>query len=169
MLHSHLWKSRQGWNAEVDLPIFGRWTISFEVLAERKYGKLNFRSLAAKAGSAETELHILRSIGRAEVRNWFHITSLVARPDRKCESRILDLWQSCQVGSVEAELYIFDRSLSYWLSLLTNNSTDCYNRHSQWRTKWRPGVAKIQDFRNALDKIIMVPQGIWVILIWALS
>ena len=34
---------------------------------------------------------------------------------------------------------------------------------------WRPGVAKTQDFRNALDKVIMLPQGLSVILIWALS
>ena len=34
---------------------------------------------------------------------------------------------------------------------------------------WRLGVAKTQDFRNAFDKVIMLPQGLWVILIWALS
>ena len=25
---------------------------------------------------------------------------------------------------------------------------------------WRPGVAKTQDFRNALDKVVMLPQGL---------
>ena len=34
---------------------------------------------------------------------------------------------------------------------------------------WRPGVAKTQDFGNALDTIIMLTQGREVILIWALS
>ena len=29
----------------------------------------------------------------------------------------------------------------------------------------KPGVAKTEDFRNALDKVIMLPQGLWVILI----
>ena len=31
-------------------------------------------------GSAEAELYILRKIGRAKVRNGFHVTSLVVRP-----------------------------------------------------------------------------------------
>ena len=35
--------------------------------------------------------------------------------------------------------------------------------------KSTPGVAKTQDFRNALDKVIVLPRGLWVILIWALS
>ena len=34
---------------------------------------------------------------------------------------------------------------------------------------WRPDVAKTLDFRNALDKVIMLPQGLCVMLIWALS
>ena len=25
---------------------------------------------------------------------------------------------------------------------------------------WRPGMAKTQDFRNAFDKVIMLPQGL---------
>ena len=125
-------------------------------------------------GRAEAELHILRRIGRAEMWNGFHVTSLVVRQNGSAGAEFQIFGSSvmfCHVGSVEAELYIFDRPLSYWLQLpmLTNNSTDCYNCHSQWRTMWRPGVAKTQDFRNALDKVIMLPQGLWVILIWALS
>ena len=45
---SHLWKSRQILNAEVDLPIFAE--------------------LKLQSGSAEAELHIVGSQGRAEMR-----------------------------------------------------------------------------------------------------
>ena len=55
--------------------------------------------LAEQDLCAEAELHIVGSQDRTEV--------------QKRESRISDLWQSYQVGSVEAELYIFDRSLTY--------------------------------------------------------
>ena len=49
--------------------------------------KLNFISLTAKAGrSAEAELHILRRPGRAEVRNGFHVTSLLGRPNEIAEA-----------------------------------------------------------------------------------
>ena len=208
---SRFWKSRQRWNAEVDLPIFGSpgrtsaederdlskswpsvstesgtsdlWQFRQSGIAEAKLQtfkspgraevqKLNFRSLAAKTGqkfgSGTSHLTKNWKSRRAE-RISCHIIASQAK--WKCGSRISDLWQSCQVGSVEAELYIFDRSLSYWLPLpmLTNNSTDCYNCHSQWRTMWRPGVTKTQDFGNVLDMVIMLPQGLWIIFIWALS
>ena len=134
----------------------------------RKQSFRPLKVLAEQSWCADAELHIVSSQGRTEVRkqnshltkNWqsrsverisCHIID--SQTKWKCGSRISNLWQSYQVGSVEAELYIFDRSLSYWLPLpmLTNNSTDCYNCHSQWRTMWRPGVAKTQDFRNAFD------------------
>ena len=121
----------------------------------------SYRRQPRQDGSAEAELHILRRTGRAEVWNGFHVTSLVVGPNGSAGAEF-QIFGS-QVGSVETEFYIFDRSLSYWLPLplpmLTNNSTDCYNCHSKWRTMWRPGVAKPQDFRSALDKVIMLPQG----------
>ena len=71
--------------------------------------------------SAEAELHSLRRIGRAEVRNGFHVTSLVVRPN----------------GSAGAEFQIFDSrvKLEVWkqnfTSLTDPYPTDCYNCHSQ--------------------------------------
>ena len=61
---------------------------------------LNFRSWQPRQdGSAEAELHILRRIGRAEVRNGFHVTSLVVRPSAGAEFHIfgspvkLEVWK----------------------------------------------------------------------------
>ena len=75
---------------------------------------LNFISLAAKAGrkcgsgiSHLTKNWQSRSVERIS----YHIIGSQAK--WKCGSRISDLWQSHQVGSVKAELNIFDRSLSY--------------------------------------------------------
>ena len=46
--------------------------------------KLNFISLAVKQdGSADAELHIFGRIGRADVRNGTHITSLVVKAERR--------------------------------------------------------------------------------------
>ena len=60
---THTWKS---WQNKC-----GRWTRSFEVLAERKYGKRNFRSLALKAeqkcGSGTSHLWKSRQRWNAEV------------------------------------------------------------------------------------------------------
>ena len=126
---SHLWKSRQRWNAEVDLPIFGspgrtsaRRTSSFEVLAKRKYGRRNFRSLevraAQKCGSgtlhlrksrqrwnAEVDLPILGSPGRTSVEDERDLSK--SWPSGSLESGTSDLWQPRQSRSAEAELYIF--------------------------------------------------------------
>ena len=47
----------------------------FEVVAERKYGKWNFRSLAVKtSGIAEAKLQTFKSPGRAEMRKLNFIT-----------------------------------------------------------------------------------------------
>ena len=102
--------------------------------------KLNFISLAAKAGRkcGNGTSHLTKNWqSRSKERISCHIIGSQAK--WKCGSRISDLWQSYQVGRVDAELYIFDRSLSYWLPLpmLTNNPTDYYNCHSQWRAMWR--------------------------------
>ena len=115
---SHLWKSWQN-----------------------KCGKRNFRSLPVKterkcgsrtshiwqlrqSGSAETELHIFGSQGRAEVwkRNF---RPLAIKKERQCSQ---GLWQTSQAGRAEADLNSFDRPISYWLSLpmLKNISADCY-------------------------------------------
>ena len=120
-----------------DLPIL-------EILAEQ-WPEMNFRSLAAKAGrkcESGTSHFTKNWQSRSMERVSCHIIG--SQANWKCGSRILDLWQFCQVGRVEAELYIFDRPLSNWLPppVLTNNSTDCYKCHSQRRTMWRPGVAK---------------------------
>ena len=85
----------------------GRRTRSFEVLTERMHGKRNFRSLAVKAEQNLTKNWQSRSVERFSC----HIIGNQAK--WKCGSRISDLWQPYQVRSVEAELYIFDRSLSY--------------------------------------------------------
>ena len=90
--------------------------------------------------SAEVELQIFGSQGRAEMRKrnikslacqgraevWKrNFRSLVVKTERKCSQA---LRQSSQVGRAEADLNSFDRPISYWLSLplLKNNSTDCY-------------------------------------------
>ena len=78
-----------------------------------------------QSASVEAELQIFDIQGRVEVRKR-NFRSLAVKTKRKYGSRTSDLWQSSQIGSVEAELY-FD-SLS--LPMLTNNSTDCYNCHS---------------------------------------
>ena len=154
----------------------GIWLYQFLIIAYhftlKVLTELKCRRLAAKTGqkSGSGTSHLTKNWqSRSAERVSCHIIGSQAK--WKCGSRVSDLWQSCQVGRVEAELYIFYRSLSYWLPLpmLTNNSTDCYNCHSQWWTMWRPGVAKAQDFRNALDKVSMLPQRLWVILIWTLS
>ena len=53
-----------------------------KVLAERECRSwTSDRWQPRQDGSAEAERHILRRIGRAEVRNEFHVTSLVVRPN----------------------------------------------------------------------------------------
>ena len=115
---SHSWQSRQSGSAEAELHIFGS-------QCRTKVRTWNFSSLAVK--TAEAELQIFGNQGRAEVwkRNF---RSLAVQTERKCGSSTAGLWQSSQLGRAEADLFIFDRPISYWLSLqmLKNNSTDCY-------------------------------------------
>ena len=49
--------------------------------------------------------------------------SLAVKTERKCGSNTADLWQSSQVGRVEADINTFDRPISYWLSLPTLKNT----------------------------------------------
>ena len=56
---------------------------------------------------------------------------------------------------------------SYYV--VSANKASSVTLQSGVKIRWRPGVAKTQDFRNALDKVIMLLQGLWVILIWVLS
>ena len=169
---SDLWQSRQSRSAEAELHILGspgrdemrKWTYPYlEVLAEQvrkmneifrspgrvelvkaelqifgskdiaELRKRNFRPLKVLAElkcrswtsdpwqprqdrSAEAELHILRRIGRAEVRNGFHVTSLVVRPN----------------GSAGVEFQIFGSpaKLEVWkqnfTSLTGHYPTDCH-------------------------------------------
>ena len=168
LVEKPLWQSRLSKSAEARLQIFrspGREEMRkrnftyLEVLADQ-YGKRNFRLLPVKAErkcgcgtshfwqsmqneSAEVEVQIFGSQGRAEVRKR-NIRSLTVKAEQKCGSGFsdlqpykktermcgsstADLWQSRQVGCAEADLNIFDRLISYWLSLpmWKNNSTDC--------------------------------------------
>ena len=131
---SHIWQSRQSRSAEAELHILGSqcrtkvrmW--NFRSLAVKTEQKRNFRSLAVKAepkcGSGTSGLC---HQGRAEV--WTrNFRSLAVKTERKCENSTADLLQSSHDGRAEADLNIFDRPISYWLSLpvLKNNSTDCY-------------------------------------------
>ena len=73
--------------------------------------KLNFISLAAKSGlkCGSGTSHLTKNWqSRSVERISCHIIGSQAK--WKCGNRISDLGQSYQVGSVEAELYIFDRS-----------------------------------------------------------
>ena len=142
---SHLWQSRQSRSVEAEFQIFGspgkdvmrKWTYPylevlaeqvwkmneiFRVLAERKYGKRNFRSLAVKAAqkcgsttshlwksrqrwNAEVDLPILGSPGRTSLEDERDLSKFW--PRGSTESGTSDLWQSRQSRSAEAELHIF--------------------------------------------------------------
>ena len=111
---SHFWQSMQNESADVELQIFGS--------KDRAEAELQ---ISGRQGRVEHQ--VFGSQGRAEVwkRNF---RSLAVKTERKCWSSTADLWQSSQVGRAEADLNVFDRPISYWLSLpmLKNNSTDCY-------------------------------------------
>ena len=113
---SHFWQSMQNESADVEPQIFDS-----KDRAEAEF------QIFGRQGSAEAEHQVFGSQGRAEV--WKRdFRSLVVKTERKCGSSTADLWPSSQVGHAEADLNIFDRPISYWLSLsmLKNNSTDCY-------------------------------------------
>ena len=136
---SDIWQSRQSRSAEAELHIFGitgrdemrKMTYPYlEVLVEKvrkkneifrspgraevrkaellifgskdreelwKQGFRPLKVLAEHSWCAEAELHILQRIGRAEVWNGFHVTSLVVRPN----------------GSAGAEFHIFGSPMKY--------------------------------------------------------
>ena len=74
---------------------------------QNKCGKRNFRSSPVRqSGSAEAELHIFGSKGRAEVRKR-NFTFLAVTAERKCGRGTSDLWQSRQSGNAEAENQVF--------------------------------------------------------------
>ena len=97
--------------------------------------KWSFRLLKVlQSGNAEAELQIVGSQGRTEVwkRNFTSTEELAEQMERischiigsqakwKCGSWFADLWQSCQVWSVEAELYPSDCHCQCWrITLLT--------------------------------------------------
>ena len=146
---SHIWQSRQSGSAEAELHIFGSQcrtkvrTWNFRPLAVKTERKRNFRSLAVKAewkcGSGTSGLWQSRQSRSVEAE-----FESFSRQDRA------DLWQSSQVGRAEADLNIFDRPISYWLSLpmLKNNSTDCYIEGQCEDHVWLK-----HDFRNARDQV----------------
>ena len=76
--------------------------------------KLNFTSLVAKAGRkcGSGTSHLTKNWQSRSV-EWISCHIIGSQAKWKCGNIISDLWQSYQVGSVEAELYIFDRSVSY--------------------------------------------------------
>ena len=131
---SDLCQSRQSGSAGAEFHIFGskrraevrKRNLTFlAVIAERKCRRGTSNLLQSRqSGNAEAEHQVYGSQGRAEVwkRNF---RSLIVRTERKCSQA---LWQSSQVERAEADLNSFDRLISYWLSLsmLKNNSTDCY-------------------------------------------
>ena len=100
-----------------------------------------------QSGSVEAEHQILGSQGRVEVwkRNF---RSSAVKTEQKCGSRNAGLWQSSQVGRTKAELNIFDRSISYWLTLPVLKNKEM----------WRSCVAKTHDFHNFRDKVNMLLQ-----------
>ena len=157
---SHLWPSRQSRSVKAEFQIFGRpgkdemrkWTYPylevlaeqvwkmneiFRVLAEWKYGKRNFRSLAVKAAlkcgsatshlwksrqswNAEVDLPILGSPGRTSVederdhsKSWpsgstkRNFRSLAVKAEQKCGSGTSHLWKSQQRWNAEVDLPIF--------------------------------------------------------------
>ena len=108
------------------LPVFFR---SLSVKTERNCGsEASDLYKSWQSVNAEAELQVVGSKGRTEVRkrNFTSYKELAEQSAErischiigsqakwKCGSRLSDLWQSCQVGSVEAELNSFDMSLSY--------------------------------------------------------
>ena len=115
---ANLWKSRQRWNAEAELHIFGS---PGRTSAESGTSDL---CQSRQSGNAGAELHIFGSQGRAEVRKR-NFTFLAVNAERKCGRGTSDLWQSRQSGkcgsgtsglwqlrksrSVEVEFQIFSR------------------------------------------------------------
>ena len=93
---ANLWKSRQRWNAEAELHIFG------------SPGRTSEESGTSDLcqSSAGAELHICGSKGRAEVRKR-NFTFLAVNSERKCGRGTSDLWQSKQSGNAEAEHHVF--------------------------------------------------------------
>ena len=92
-----LWKSRQRWNAEAELHIFGsRGRTSAESVTL-------FLCQSRQSGSADAELNIFGSQGRTKVRTWNfrslavkterkrNFRSLAVKAERKCGSGISDL------------------------------------------------------------------------------
>ena len=99
-----------------------KWSFrSLKVLAEQSWcAEAELISLAAKAGRKcrSGTSHVTKNWqSRAEVWDGFHVTSLVVRPNGSAGAEFQN-WQSYQVGSVEAELYILGQKsngpLQYW-------------------------------------------------------
>ena len=160
---THTWKS---WQNKC-----GRWTRAFEVLAERKaelhiFGskdraelwKPSFRHLKVLAEpkcrswssdhwqprqerSAQAELHILRRIGRSEVWNGFHVTSLVVRAN----------------GSAGAEFQIFGSpvKLEVWKQNLTSLTGPYHTGfHCQcWRITLMTAIIVIPNEGQCEDQV----------------
>ena len=100
---SHLWKSRQTWNAEVDLPIFGRpcrtsaeeeRDLSKSWMSGGTEGGTSDLWQQRQSGIAEAKLQTFKSPGRAEL---------------MCRSWTSYRWQLRQDGSAKAELHILRR------------------------------------------------------------
>ena len=79
------------------------------------------RTLAVKA--EQKCVHIFGNKGRSGMWNY---RSFAVKAEGKCRGGTSHIGN--EVGRAEADLNIFDRPISYWLSLpkLKNNSTDCY-------------------------------------------
>ena len=79
---------------------------------------------------------------------------------RKCGSRTSDLWQSSLVGSAEPEQALILLSVTDQLTatIVIPNEGQCEDH--MW--------LKYKDIRNTPDKVIMLEQGLWVIMICAI-
>ena len=125
---------------------------SLEVLPKMKCGSPGRAELMCRSstlyrwqprqdGSAEAKLHILRRIGRAELRNGFHVTSLVVRPN----------------GSAGGEFQIVDShtKLEVWKQNLTSLTgpypSDC---HCQcWRITLLTAIIVIPNEGQCEDEV----------------
>ena len=136
---------------KAELQIFGSkdraelWKRSFrplKVLAEPKCRSwTSDRWQPRQDWSAEAELHILRRIGRAEVRNGFHVTSLVVRPNGNAGAEF-------QIFGSPVKLEVWKQNFTFLTGLC---SVDC---HCQcWRITLLTAIIVIPNEGQCEDQV----------------
>ena len=141
---ANLWKSRQRWNAEAELHIFGSPGITS---AESGTSDL---CQSRQSGSAGAELYIFGSKGRAEVRKR-NFTFLAVNAERKCGRGTSDLCQSRQSGNAEAEHQIFG---SQGRAEVWNFRSLCQDR-AEVQASWQSSqVGRAEADLNSFDRPI---------------